>query len=1127
MSPQEMQQFEVLCSKAYSTDPALRVDAHKTLMGIIKNPKFFTQYQSILEKSTERYALMTAGQALTNMITTHWNRFANEKRLVIRNWALELLHKRGSQMPHIASIHVIKAVCRITKLGWFEESPQEYRNLVTKVSNFLQHTVPNSILGMKILNELVTDMNLPLPGQTPTNLRKAAVSFKERCLFHIFQIVMTTLKQIHEKRIKVINDPSHANALKKQVLELGINVLAFDFIGTNPDEASSEVGTIQVPLAWRAILQDGATLALLFDFYGDNTPPHSSKCLELLLYIASVRRSVFSNETARMNFLGRLMEGARNILRYRVGINHPDNYHQFCRLLSKLKSNYQLSDLVRTEGYENWIEMTSQFTIQSFKQYSWSIRSTHYLLQLWDRLISATPYVKVSSSSSGHMLKKFLPDVVDAYVQGRLEMIQAAHTQGNVEDPLDNPDSCEAQLVHMPKLARYQYSEVAKRVGNKLDLITQNYVALCQTGARGPQGALKRKVFEGQLAFMTFVISALIGGQIAMLNRQRLSDGPGEEINDADLCKRIFNLIHRLEKSYMDSRGQWQVSETLELAILDFMRNFRKSYVGQHKGMPAVPTEQPKSLAEELGFGDDSDESLDDDEEESLSASEQPKTEKQKAYLRMFKRMGMGQYHVVINMMVNKIVNNLRYRHANPDIIMQSLSLFSDFVTGYSSGRLMLRLDAVKNILARHEPKDFPFLVAKGDTRKHRSLFHRALSHLIWSNDGPKRFDAFISQFVNTLQRLGKVENLRNDQYRSLVVGTCCDLRGIASATHNSRTYGMLFDSLYPVIFPTLVKAMERCWDIPEVTTAIFKFMIEFVTNKVQRITFDHCSPNGILLFREVSKIACAFARATLSKSSVHIDASQLYKMRYKGISLCLTMLSKIFGGRYVNFGVFELYRDPALRSSLEASLRLAVQIPMKDLFAHPKVVVAFFTYAEVLFRNHLADIVRFPHAVFMHLLNAMKQGLENLNALVSSRCSACLDHLATFYFRYCGNRRSSSKPKPGADSLLKHMQQCPKLFTQLLGLLFRVVLFNRGSISNQWALGKPILSIMLADEEAFKFVRMSLLRTQGPEERKRLEEAFNTLTSDIRPNLEQANRDQFSQKLNTFRRNVMVFLKV
>ncbi len=84
MSPQEMQQFEVLCSKAYSTDPALRVDAHKTLMGIIKNPKFFTQYQSILEKSTERYALMTAGQALTNMITTHWNRFANEKRLVIR-----------------------------------------------------------------------------------------------------------------------------------------------------------------------------------------------------------------------------------------------------------------------------------------------------------------------------------------------------------------------------------------------------------------------------------------------------------------------------------------------------------------------------------------------------------------------------------------------------------------------------------------------------------------------------------------------------------------------------------------------------------------------------------------------------------------------------------------------------------------------------------------------------------------------------------------------------------------------------------------------------------------------------------------------------------------------------------
>ena len=33
-----------------------------------------------------------------------------------------------------------------------------------------------------------------------------------------------------------------------------------------------------------------------------------------------------------------------------------------------------------------------------------------------------------------------------------------------------------------------------------------------------------------------------------------------------------------------------------------------------------------------------------------------------------------------------------------------------------------------------------------------------------------------------------------------------------------------------------------------------------------------------------------------------------------QGIWLCLTILSRALGGNYVNFGVFELYGDPALK---------------------------------------------------------------------------------------------------------------------------------------------------------------------------------------------------------------------
>ena len=66
---------------------------------------------------------------------------------------------------------------------------------------------------------------------------------------------------------------------------------------------------------------------------------------------------------------------------------------------------------------------------------------------------------------------------------------------------------------------------------------------------------------------------------------------------------------------------------------------------------------------------------------------------------------------------------------------------------------------------------------------------------------------------------------------------------------------GLLFDWLYPAHFPTLRACLEAWADSPDVTTAMLKFMAEFALNKTQRLTFDSSSPNGILLFREVSKV--------------------------------------------------------------------------------------------------------------------------------------------------------------------------------------------------------------------------------------------------------------------------------
>lgn len=60
-----------------------------------------------------------------------------------------------------------------------------------------------------------------------------------------------------------------------------------------------------------------------------------------------MRRSLFTSEGERAKFLNHLAAGTRDILRTQRGLAEHANYHEFCRLLGRLKTNYQLSELVR------------------------------------------------------------------------------------------------------------------------------------------------------------------------------------------------------------------------------------------------------------------------------------------------------------------------------------------------------------------------------------------------------------------------------------------------------------------------------------------------------------------------------------------------------------------------------------------------------------------------------------------------------------------------------------------------------------------------------------------------------------------------------------------------------------
>jgi len=365
---------------------------------------------------------------------------------------------------------------------------------------------------------------------------------------------------------------------------------------------------------------------------------------------------------------------------------------------------------------------------------------------------------------------------------------------------------------------------------------------------------------------------------------------------------------------------------------------------------------------------------------------------------------------------------------------------------------------------------------------------------------------------------------------RRPLIGVFRDLRGISASLHNRRTYTLLFDMLHPKALEILPKVADTWHDQPDVIVSLLRFLQEFCHNKANRVNFDQSSPNGILLFRCTSNVVCAYGQRLLARfrleNSVDESANSLdvYKRKYKGMTLLLNVLNSALGGNYVCFGVFALYNDPSLENSLQISLQLVLhsnenKSTLDDVLSYPKLSKAFYLFVEILFRNHIATVLGLDTSVLMKMMNAVHDGLQSSDAMLSSLCANTIDHLATFYFE-----NGTKENKVSVQMLKKHLAAQPNLFDSLTSTLFNLLLF--GSPQNHWAVMRPMLSIILASESSLKNYKDQLSRSQPSQEnRLLLEEAFGKLLSDINRSLDSTNRDRFTQKLTAFRVNTRSFL--
>ncbi|KAJ4706752.1 ARM repeat superfamily protein [Melia azedarach] len=1040
---ESLAQLEALCEKLYnSLDSAERAHAESSLKCFSVDTEYISQCQYILENASTPYALMLASSSLLKQVTEH--RLPLELRLAIRNYLVNYLATRGPDLEPFVVGSLIQLFCRVTKFGWLDDG--KFKEVLKEAENFLSQGPCHYAIGSKILSQLVSEMNEPSPGLPSSYNRRIASSFRDQSLFQIFQISLNSL-------CKVKNDVEIK--LRELALSLSLKCLSFDFMGTS-DESSDEIGTVQIPNSWRPLLEDPLTLQIFFDYYAITQGHFSKEPLECLVRLASVRRSLFTNDSTRLKFLSHLMMGTKEILQTGLGLADHDNYHVFCRFLGRFKVNYQLSELVSNECYSEWIQLVAEFTLKSLQSWQWSGSSVYYLLGLWSRMVTSVRYLR---SESPNQLNEYVPVIIEGFISSRFETLQYENLDGLSENPLDNVELLQDQLDFFPYLCRFQYESCITYIVKIMEPNLQKYMEEARLQACSDNK--EHSLIEAKLAWMVHIVAAII--------KLKHFSGESQEVFDAELSARVFLLLNVTDSGLHSQRYGELSKQRLDSAILTFFEGFRKSYVSDQAVHSA----------------------------------------KQQLYTRLSELLGLHDQLLLLSAIVGKIITNLKSYIESEDVINRTLSLFLDMVSGYMTGKMLLKLDSIRFLITHRD--HFPFLEDHRYSRS-RTTFYYIIGLLIFMEDSLVKLQSSMDHFTQVFSNLESTyaAMFRADTVKYALIGLMRDLRGIASAADSRRTYGFLFDWLYPAHMPLLLKGITHWTDTPEVTTPLLKFVAELVLNKSQRLSFESSSPNGIILFREVSGLIVAYGSRILSLP----NQADMYAFKYKGIWICLTILTRALSGDYVNFGVFELYGDRALIDSLDIALKMALSIPLADILAFQKVRAGYFAFLEVIFNSHLAFILNQQTNTFIYIIKSLESGLKSANANIISQCASSIDNLATFYFIHV--IMGESPTSQAALNLARHISDCPGVFPDILKIIFEIILFE--DCGCQWSLSSPVLSLILSSEEMFTNMKAQILASQPMSEQQCLSLCFEKLMTDVSRSLDPKNRDKFSKNLTRFR---------
>lgn len=162
----------------------------------------------------------------------------------------------------------------------------------------------------------------------------------------------------------------------------------------------------------------------------------------------------------------------------------------------------------------------------------WSVapNSIHYLLTLWQKMVTSVPYVKATEP---HLLERFAPQVTRAYITSRLELVNEV-VLNELEDPFDDIGMVQQQLEQLSTISRCEYEDTCSLLVNLFDQAAKSYQELIQSM---PVSQVQIEIQENRLTWLVYIIGTAIGGRVF------LNSTDEQDHMDGELAFRLFQLM--------------------------------------------------------------------------------------------------------------------------------------------------------------------------------------------------------------------------------------------------------------------------------------------------------------------------------------------------------------------------------------------------------------------------------------------------------------------------------------------------------------------------------------------------------------------------------------------------------